>query len=39
MERTPNPNNQPVELNRGSLFLGLLMIFTLGILFTSYFFN
>ena len=39
MERTPNPNNQPVELNRASLFLGLLMIFTLGILFTSYFFN
>ena len=39
MERTPNPNNQPVELNRSSLFLGLLMVFTLGILFTSYFFN
>ncbi|WP_309744289.1 MULTISPECIES: photosystem II reaction center protein L [unclassified Chamaesiphon] len=39
MERTPNPNNQPVELNRASLFLGLLMVFTLGILFTSYFFN
>jgi photosystem II PsbL protein len=39
MERTPNPNGQPVELNRASLFLGLLMIFTLGILFTSYFFN
>jgi cytochrome b559 beta subunit len=39
MERSPNPNNQPVELNRASLFLGLLMIFTLGILFTSYFFN
>ena len=39
MERTPNPNNQPVELNRGSLFLGLLLVFTTGILFTSYFFN
>jgi PsbJ/PsbL protein len=37
MERTPNPNNQPVELNRASLFLGLLLVFTLGILFTSYF--
>jgi photosystem II PsbL protein len=39
MERNPNPNSQPVELNRTSLFLGLLMVFTLGILFTSYFFN
>ncbi len=39
MERNPNPNSQPVELNRSSLFLGLLAIFTLGILFTSYFFN
>ncbi|NJM46449.1 MAG: photosystem II reaction center protein L [Alkalinema sp. RU_4_3] len=39
MERTPNPNSQPVELNRTSLYLGLLMIFTLGILMSSYFFN
>jgi photosystem II PsbL protein len=39
MERNPNPNSQPVELNRTSLFLGLLVVFTLGILFTSYFFN
>jgi photosystem II PsbL protein len=39
MERNPNPNSQPVELNRTTLFLGLLMVFTLGILFTSYFFN
>jgi photosystem II PsbL protein len=39
MERNTNPNSQPVELNRSSLFLGLLLIFTLGILFTSYFFN
>ncbi len=39
MERTPNPNNMPVELNRSSLFLGLLLVFTTGILFTSYFFN
>ena len=38
-ERTPNPNNQPVELNRTSLYLGLLLVFVLGILFSSYFFN
>jgi len=38
-ERTPNPNKQPVELNRTSLYLGLLLIFVLGILFSSYFFN
>jgi len=37
-ERLPNPNNQPVELNRTSLYLGLLR-FVLGILFSSYFFN
>ncbi|MEO0349759.1 MAG: photosystem II reaction center protein L, partial [Cyanobacteria bacterium P01_A01_bin.15] len=29
----------PVELNRTSLFLGLLLIFVLGLLFSSYFFN
>jgi photosystem II PsbL protein len=34
-----NPNKQPVELNRTSLYLGLLLIFVLGILFSSYFFN
>ena len=39
MEKSPNPNSQGVELNRTSLYLGLLMIFTLGILFSSYFFN
>jgi photosystem II PsbL protein len=39
MQRTPNPNNLPVELNRTSLFLGLLFFFTIGILFSSYFFN
>ncbi|MFM2428816.1 MAG: hypothetical protein RLZZ511_29 [Cyanobacteriota bacterium] len=39
MERTPNPNKQSVELNRTSLYLGLLLIFVLGILFSSYFFN
>ena len=39
MQRTPNPNNLPVELNRTSLFLGLLLVFTIGILFSSYFFN
>jgi photosystem II PsbL protein len=37
--RSPNPNKQPVELNRTSLFLGLLLVFVLGILFSSYFFN
>ncbi|NJN61019.1 MAG: photosystem II reaction center protein L, partial [Coleofasciculaceae cyanobacterium RL_1_1] len=25
--RSPNPNRQPVELNRTSLYLGLLLIF------------
>lgn len=39
MDRNTNPNRQPVELNRTSLFLGLLLIFVLGILFSSYFFN
>ncbi|AUC59826.1 photosystem II protein PsbL [Cyanobacterium sp. HL-69] len=39
MERNQNPNKQRVELNRTSLFLGLLMIATLGVLFSSYFFN
>ena len=27
MERNPNPNNLPVELNRTSLYLGLLLVF------------
>ncbi len=35
----PNPNRQPVELNRTSLYLGLLTVFVLAILFSSYFFN
>ncbi|MEB3164849.1 MAG: photosystem II reaction center protein L [Prochlorothrix sp.] len=39
MDKSPNPNSQPVELNRTSFFLGLLLIFVLGILFSSYFFN
>jgi len=39
MDRNQNSNRQPVELNRTSLFLGLLLIGTLGILFSSYFFN
>ena len=26
MDRNTNPNNQPVELNRTSLFLGLLFL-------------
>ena len=39
MERNPNPNNLPVELTRTSLYLGLLLVFTTGVLFSSYFFN
>ncbi|CDN16038.1 MAG: photosystem II reaction center protein L [Richelia sp.] len=39
MDKSPNPNSQPVELNRTSLYLGLLFVFVLGILFSSYFFN
>ncbi|WAL62657.1 photosystem II reaction center protein L [Thermocoleostomius sinensis] len=39
LQRSPNPNKQPVELNRTSLYLGLLLVFVLGILFSSYFFN
>ena len=35
----PNPNRQPVELSRTSLYLGLLLIFVLAVLFSSYFFN
>ena len=35
----PNPNKPPVELNRTSLFWGLLTIFVLAVLFSSYFFN
>ena len=39
MDRNPNPNNLPVELNRTSLYLGLLLVFVTGVLFSSYFFN
>lgn len=39
VNRSPNPNKQPVELNRTSLYLGLLLVFVLGLLFSSYFFN
>ncbi|WP_320668267.1 photosystem II reaction center protein L [Prochlorococcus sp. MIT 1307] len=39
MQVNPNPNNLPVELNRTSLYLGLLLTFVMGILFSSYFFN
>ena len=39
MDRNTNPNKQPVELNRTSLYLGLLLVAVLGILFSSYFFN
>ena len=35
----PNPNKQPVELNLTSLYWGLLLIFVLAVLFSSYFFN
>ena len=39
MQRNPNPNQLPVELNRTSLYLGLLFVFVTGVLFSSYFFN
>ncbi|MCX5950164.1 MAG: photosystem II reaction center protein L [Cyanobacteria bacterium] len=39
MQRNPNPNQLPVELNRTSLYLGMLIVFVTGILFSSYFFN
>ena len=39
MERNQNPNNLPVELNRTSLYLGLLVVFVTSVLFSSYFFN
>jgi photosystem II PsbL protein len=39
MEKQTNPNRQPVELNRTSLYLGLLLVSVLGVLFSSYFFN
>lgn len=39
LDRSENTNKQPVELNRTSLYLGLLLVFVLGILFSSYFFN
>nr|YP_009032733.1 photosystem II L protein [Euglenaformis proxima]AGL11999.1 photosystem II L protein [Euglenaformis proxima] len=34
-----NPNKQTVELNRTSLYWGLLLIFVLAVLFSSYIFN
>jgi len=34
-----NPNSQPVELNRTSLYLGLLLVFVTVLLFSSYFLN
>jgi hypothetical protein len=34
-----NPNTQRVELNRTSLYWGLLLIFVLAVLFASYIFN
>ena len=39
MEQKPNPNNLPAELNRTSLYLGLLLVFVTAVLFTTYFFN
>jgi cytochrome b559 beta subunit len=39
MQVNENPNKVPVELNRTSLYLGLLSVLVLGILFSSYFFN
>ena len=35
----PNQNKQDVELNRTSLYWGLLLIFVLAVLFSIYFFN
>ena len=35
MQRNPNPNNLPVELNRTSLYLGLLFVFTLSLIHIS----
>ncbi len=35
----PNPNSQEVELGRTPLYWGLLLIFVLAVLFSSYFFN
>ena len=35
----PNPNRQSVELNRTSLYWGLLTIFVLAVLFSNYIFN
>jgi len=34
MKVNENPNKVPVELNRTSLYLGLLSVFVLGILFS-----
>nr|QNG62088.1 photosystem II protein L [Arceuthobium minutissimum]QNG62108.1 photosystem II protein L [Arceuthobium sichuanense] len=34
-----NTNEQNVELNRTSLYWGLLLIFVLAVLFSNYFFN
>nr|UEC45573.1 photosystem II protein L [Coronanthera pulchra] len=34
-----NPNEENVELNRTSLYWGLLLIFVLAVLFSNYFKN
>nr|YP_009970555.1 photosystem II protein L [Sinopora hongkongensis]YP_009970635.1 photosystem II protein L [Syndiclis fooningensis]YP_009970715.1 photosystem II protein L [Syndiclis kwangsiensis]YP_009995985.1 photosystem II protein L [Syndiclis anlungensis]YP_010560874.1 photosystem II subunit L [Syndiclis chinensis]QNE87985.1 photosystem II protein L [Syndiclis sp. B. Liu et al. 2134]QWL18328.1 photosystem II protein L [Syndiclis sp. ZF61]QWL22199.1 photosystem II protein L [Syndiclis marlipoensis]QNE87 len=38
-QSNPNEQNQNVELNRTSLYWGLLLIFVLAVLFSNYFFN
>ncbi|CAE7041182.1 psbL [Symbiodinium natans] len=38
-EPRPNDAMLPVELNRTSLYWGLLLICILSVLFSSYFFN
>ena len=35
----PNPNKQPVELNRTSLNWGILLIFDLAVLISSNYYN
>jgi len=38
-DQYPNPNGKPVELNRTSMYWGLLLSFVVSLLFSSYFFN
>ena len=39
IQRSPNLNNLPVELNHTSIYLGLPFVFTWGNLFSNYLFN